>query len=155
MQTISQIREKLPPRHWHVIACFLAGMGLVVGLDLILGGAEKGQPGLKQIWYLALAGPLTWGAVIAAFGRGAARWRRVIGAAACGAVIGAGSAVASGMMMGIIGPDTMAVFVNAVWRTFVFTIGSVIGALLAEILMPIPVTEQPQDDRYRNPKQAA
>ena len=154
MQTISQIRENMPSRYWHMGVCLLAGTSLAVGLDMILAGGGNTLPDLKQIWYLAIAGPLAWGAVIAVFGRGTARWRRVIGAAACGALAGTGSAVVSGMLLGLIGPDTMVVMVNAVWRAFAFTIGSVIGALAAETLMPIPGSNVLADDRYQEPNPA-
>ena len=154
MKIISDIRENLPPRYWHMLASFLAGTALVVGLDVILAGDERTIPTLKQIWYLAAAGPLTWGAVIAYFGSGMARWRRVIGAAACGALIGAGSSVISGLIMGFISPDMSEVIVNGVWRAFVFTIGSVIGALIAEILMPIPDSGQPLDNPHQDPNPA-
>jgi hypothetical protein len=138
MQTISEIRETLRPRHWHLAVSFLAGTALVVGLDIVLGGATNYLPELKRIWDLAFAGPLAWGIVIAAFGRGMVRWRRVIGAAACGVFIGAASAIVSGALLGLLGTETATVLVNAVWRAFVFGIVSVVGALLAEILMPVP-----------------
>ena len=154
MGTISELRKKLPPRYWHMALCLIAGILVVVGLDVILAGDDRIIPDLKTIWYLAVAGPLVWGVVIAYFALGTARWRRVVGAAACGALVGAGSSVLSGMLMGLIGPDTTAVIVNAIWRAFVFAIGSVIGALVAETLMPIPVSGQPQNNPGQDPKLA-
>jgi hypothetical protein len=147
MRTISEIRETLPPRHWHLAVSFLAGTALVVAPDIILGDATTGLTDLKQIWYLAIAGPLAWGALITAFGGGMARWRRVIGAAACGVFIGAASAAVSGALLGLLGTETATVLVNAVWRAFVFSIVSVVGALLTEILMPVPASGRVGRDR--------
>jgi hypothetical protein len=142
MRTISELREKLPPRYWHLAVCFLAGTALVTALDTLQGGAAYGLPDLKQIWYLAIAGPLAWGAVVTAFARGMARWRRVAGAAVCGIFIGVGSAVASGGLLGLLGSESAAVLATAVWRAFVFGLISIIGALLTEILMPEPVSSR-------------
>jgi hypothetical protein len=59
-----------------------------------------------------------------------------------------GSAIASGGLLGLLGPETATVLANAIWRAFVFGIISVIGALLTEILMPEPVSGRSGSNRH-------
>jgi len=145
MQAISRLRAGLPPRYWHMAVCAMAGTAVIVGTDILLGGSNGQLPGLKQIWYLAVGAPLIWGILVAAYGRGTSRGRRIIGAAACGVAAGMASAFVSVMVIGPAGPDAPAILVNGLWRAFVFAIGSVIGALLTETLMPVPRTPPPRD----------
>ncbi len=69
---------------------------------------------------------------------GAALWKRIAGAAICGAAVGLISAVVSGWM-GVNDPVNFSVIaVNCLWRAFIFTTVSVLGVLLTEVSMPEP-----------------
>lgn len=133
MAAVSAMRAAMRPRYWHMLVCFLAGTAAFAAVDLVLMAAGGGLPDLMRIWPLAIFVPPACGAAAAYFAAGAARGRRVIGAACCGALVGTLGALTSGLLGGTETMSFAAIAVAAVWRAFAFAIGSVVGALVMEV----------------------
>jgi len=69
---------------------------------------------------------------------GAALWKRIVGAAICGGVVGLLYTAVS-MILGYGGPiEVGEMATGCIWRVFVFTILSTMGVLLTELKLPEP-----------------
>jgi len=133
-----ELRTTMQPRYWHIAVCWLAATAVFVVIDLIFLNRSAGLPGLKQIWYLTLAVPLICGAAVTLGAGGAEFWRRIAGAALCGAATGAFSTILSTGVFSDNPVGMLEIIINSAWRIFIFTIFSVIGLLVTEINMPEP-----------------
>jgi len=138
MRKRAQMRAEMRPRYWHIVLCAIVGSGIFVFTDFAYIEKLGELPRLKEIWWLAVLVPALCGAVVTLGAGGAPMWKRVIGAAACGGVVGVLYTAVSAML-GYGGPfGTGDIVINCVWRVFIFTILSVIGMLLTEIKLPEP-----------------
>ena len=140
MRKRAQIRDTMQHRYWHIFLCAIAG-SVIFGLADVAYLEKLGElPGLKEIWALALIVPMLCGAAVTLGAGGAPMWKRVIGAVVCGAAVGVLYTVSSALLdySGTIAVNTMVT--DCVWRVFVFTIFSTIGALFTEISLPEPKT---------------
>jgi hypothetical protein len=93
-------------------------------------------PGLKDIWYLAGLVPLGCGALVTLGCGGAKLWKRIVAAAICGIALGVMYPAVSTLLV-----QKMAVVDIAkacVWRVFIFTILSTVGAIVTELVLPEP-----------------
>ncbi len=101
---------------------------------------QVGQvPGLRASWWLLLAVPLLCGSLATLGCGGAALGRRIVVAALMGVL----TALAATLILAILGVNrgmaaTEAIPV-AIWRTFILTILSTVGAILTELALPEPV----------------
>ncbi len=138
MRKRSEMRADMQPRYWHVVLCGVAGTGIFVNADWLYMDQLGALPGLKVIWGFAVIVPLLIGTVVTLGAGGAALWKRIAGAAICGASVGLISAVVSGWLGAHDSVTVSVIAVNCLWRAFVFTIVSVLGVLLTEVNMPEP-----------------
>ena len=138
MRKQAQMRASMEPRYWHVGLCAIAAM-IVFGIADFAYIRIAGQyPTLKDIWLLAVLVPLVCGATVTFGCGGAVLWKRIVAAAACGAVLGllymAISAILS-RNSGVVAGNLAA---SCVWRTSVFAVLSTIGAIATELKLPAP-----------------
>jgi hypothetical protein len=132
------MRESLRPRYWHIVLCAIVGTGIFILIDSLYWNKFGELPSLKVIWGVAVIVPLLMGIVATAGAGGAALWKRIAGAAICGAAVGIISAVISGWFGANDSLEISVIAINGLWRAFVFTTVSVIGVLLTEVNMPEP-----------------
>jgi hypothetical protein len=132
MRERAQFRATLKPRYWHILLCAIGGAVIFSIADFVYVSDLGMLPGLKDIWVLAVIVPLLCGAAVTLGAGGAELWKRIIGAAICGGMVGLLFAPVPGILGygGMIGFSQIAI--ACVWRMFVFTILSTIGALLME-----------------------
>ncbi|MCK5001205.1 MAG: hypothetical protein KAS23_16795, partial [Anaerohalosphaera sp.] len=129
-------RKTIKPRYWHVplVGTLLAAVFLLAHHLLIKGGAESVE--LRDIWYLAAGLPLLSGSLITILAGGATFWKRVAAAIASAMLIAllytAGAAWTETTMLG----EALPFAVPLIWRVFAFTIFSVIGVILTELVWP-------------------
>ncbi len=98
-------------------------------------------PGLKDIWWLAGLVPLVCGATVTFGCGGAVLWKRIVAAAACGAVLGL-LYTAMSAILGHAGLFTIGEIITVcAWRIFVFAVLATIGAILTELKLPGPDLE--------------
>jgi predicted ABC-type sugar transport system permease subunit len=65
-------------------------------------------------------------------------WKRIAGAALCGAAIGVLGTVISAVIAPVDSIGISEIAVNCLWRAFVFTLLSVVAVLFTEIKLPAP-----------------
>ena len=132
----ARVRASVEPRYWHVGA-YVVSAAAVFGLADYTYLTQVGQvPGLRASWWLLLAVPLLCGSLATLGCGGAALGRRIVVAALMGVL----TALAATLILAILGVNrgmaaTEAIPV-AIWRTFILTILSTVGAILTELALP-------------------
>ena len=139
MRRRSEKRAEMRPRYWHMALCAMIGIGIFAIIDSLHLNKLGDLPNLKAIWGFAVIVPLLIGIFITAGAGGTALWKRIAGAAICGAVVGILSTVSSGWLVANDPVAISVVAIHCLWRGFVFTVVSILGVLLTEINMPEPV----------------
>lgn len=138
-----ELRASLRPRYWHVGACALAAAAVFGMLDhshLIRTGQ---LPALREYWWLVVSVPLLCGSLVALGSGGAALGRRIVSAAAGGALTGVLAALLSAVIGGPGQPlETHLIITRGVWQVFIFTIVSALGAAATELSLPEPQQAQ-------------
>jgi hypothetical protein len=138
MRKRAQIRSAMKPRYWHIVLCAACGAGVFSLADYLHLSNVGTLPGLHEIWGLAVLVPLLCGATVTLGAGGADLWKRVIGAAICGGVVGLFYTAFSG----ILGHGTVLgsgdIVVRFVWRAFAFTILTSLGSMITELQLPEP-----------------
>lgn len=138
MRKREEIRAAMEPRYWHIVLCAFAGSGIFSLVDLAYLRYLGELPGLKEIWALVVVVPVLCGVAVTLGAGGAALWKRIIGAAICGGVVGV-LCMAVSVVLGYGGPTGVGeMATGCVWRVFVFTVLSTMGALLTELKLPEP-----------------
>ena len=132
MRKRSEMRAGMQPRYWHIVLCAIVGTGIFTLIDSLYLNKFGDLPSLKIIWGFAVIVPLLIGIVATMGAGGAALWKRIAGAAICGAAVGIISAVISGWFGANDSVEISVIAINCLWRAFVFTTVSVIGVLLTE-----------------------
>jgi hypothetical protein len=132
------MRAAMPTRYWHIVLCAIAGTGIFTIIDLIYLEKLGDLPSIQIIWGFAVIIPLLIGIVSTSGAGGAPLWKRIAGAALCGAAVGVLSPIVSGFLETHTPVEVSAIAINGAWRAFVFTLVSVIGVFATEIKMPEP-----------------
>ncbi len=130
-------RAQEKPRYWHVGLCALAAAAIFGTADYIFLESAGKLPGLKDIWYLAIFIPLVCGALVTLGCGGAVMWKRLVGATLCGV----STSVLYTAITVIIGRENITtgdIVSNCLWRVFIFSIFTTIGAILMELKMGDP-----------------
>jgi hypothetical protein len=138
MRKRSQMRAEMQPRYWHIALCAAASLAILGFTDFVYLKNLGYLPGLKEIWGLVVLVPLLCGVVVTLGAGGATLLKRIIGAAVCGGLVALAYTAITGVFgsNGLIGLGDMATIF--VWRVFIFTILSSIGAILTELKLPEP-----------------
>ena len=133
-----KLRAPLAKRFWHIgLYAFLAA-GIFAMADFVYLKTAGTLPDLATIWWLAVLLPLVCGGLVTLGCGGAALGERFVGAAACGAAAGMlytalpvllnpGSAISAGSIAS-----------NCLWRVFLFSIFSTMGAIVTELNIADP-----------------
>ena len=133
------LRASLRPRYWHTGLCALAAAG-VFGLVGYSHFRLAGHlPALREHWSLLIAVPLLCGTLVTLGSGGAALGKRIAAAAISGILTAVLATLLSAAIAGTSLPaDTHLVVVQGVWRVFIFTILSTVGAAITELTLPEP-----------------
>jgi hypothetical protein len=131
MRKRAEMRATLKPRYWHAGLCALATSGILGLADFIYLRNIGEMPSLRDIWWLVILAPLICGASVTLGCGGATLGKRVVTAAVSGVLAGAIYAGISALLSydgGIVA--------SCIWRMFIFTILTTIGAIVTEIKLP-------------------
>jgi len=131
-------RESLQKRYWHIGVCTILGTA-IFGISDVSHLMNTGMlPGLKTLWWLSILVPLLCGAIVTLGYGGAKMSERISGAAVCGAFIGLLPTTVS--LIFFYGTSILVgdVLIHCVWRMFIFSMVSSIGAIITEINWPDP-----------------
>jgi hypothetical protein len=136
-------RKALKTRSWHLALCVLLTVGIFGAADAFFLQQTGSVPDLKQIWWLTLLVPFLCGAFVTWGFGGAAMRKRIVGAAVSGAAAAALSiAVTAGLSasgaLAAADVSTNTIMANGIWRIFLFSIFSTLGALLTELKLKDP-----------------
>jgi hypothetical protein len=133
MRKRAEIRATIKPRYWHMALCAVGVAGIFGFADFVYLGNTGVLPVLKDIWWLVVFVPLVCGSVVTLGAGGTVLWRRIIGAAVCGAVAGVLYTAASTMLGHTQGVAVVEIAKYCFWRTFIFAGLSTIGAVITEL----------------------
>ena len=133
MRKRAEIRAAIKPRYWHMGLCAVGAAGIFGFADFVYLGNAGALPGLKEIWWLVVLVPLVCGAVVTLCAGGTALWKRIIGAAVCGAVAGVLYPAGSSRLGHAQGVAVVEIAKYCFWRTFIFAGLSTIGAVITEL----------------------
>jgi len=136
MRKRAKMRAAMKPRYRHVGLCAVAAAIIFGFVDFIYLKYAGYLPSLRLIWPIAVAIPLLCGGAVTVGAGGAALGRRIIAAAVAGVLAGVLYTVISAML-----GAGEAILTGCLRRVFVFTIFSVIGAVLTELKLPEPTPE--------------
>ncbi len=138
MQKRIERRSTVSPRYWHMVVCAVVGAGLFTLADWIYYSKVGELPDMRAMWAPVLLLPLICGAVVTLGAGGASLWKRLIGAVVSAAAVGVFYTVLSALLG--IGQtiEISEILINCVWRMFVFSLLSAIGALITELKLPEP-----------------
>ena len=134
----AQMRAALRPRYWHIFPCAIAGAGIFGLADLAYSRNLGTMPDLVDIWWLLVLVPALCGMAVTLGAGGARLSRRIVGASACGGLVGILHSAAS-FILGFSSPVAVGEIASGlVWQVFSFSIVSTIGLLLTELKLPEP-----------------
>jgi len=138
MRRRAEMRAALRPRYWHVGVCALAAAAVFGAVGYQYCGRTGQLPSLREFWWLVATVPLLCGAVVTLGCGGAALGKR-IAAAAMGGLLAAALATAFSALIARTGAVAEAPLIAlGVWRVFIFSLLSVVGAALTELTLPEP-----------------
>jgi len=133
MRKRAEIRAAMKPRYWHMGLCAAGVAGIFGFADFVYLGNIGALPDLKEIWWLVVLIPLVCGAAVTLGAGGTALWKRIIGAAVCGAVAGVLYTAASTMLGHTHGFAVGEIATYCFWRAFIFAGLSTAGAIITEL----------------------
>jgi len=133
-----ELRKAMDKRYWHIGLYAVAAAGLFGIADLVYLKHAGELPAVKTIWWLATGVPVICGAGVTLGSGGAKLWERIIGALVCGAAAGVLYTAVSAVLGNSGGMPSGEIAVDCIWRIFIFSIFSPLGAILAELKLPDP-----------------
>ena len=136
MQTRSRIRATQPHRYWHMALCALAGTGIFMVIDRLYAQSSGQLPDLEKIWFATLAVPALCGVAATLGAGGAPSWKRIAGAALCGAAIGGFSIAGAPLLAHVHPAGWSALATTGAWRVFIFALLAVSAVLVTEVKLP-------------------
>ncbi len=149
MRKRAELRSSMEARYWHVGLC-AAGAAVVLGIaDFVYLRSTGELPGFAGIWWVVLFVPLVCGAGVILGCGGAAFWKRVVSAGVCGCLVGVLYTVFSAVWGEEGGVAPGFILADFVWRVFIFTILSTIGAVFTELKLPEPQLQRLGPDGQR------
>ena len=140
MKRIAEIRTSIEPKYSHIDWYILAAT-LVFGItDFIYLRNNGFLPSLKDIWLVSVLVPLICGGRITLGCGGAVLWRRIVAATVCSAAVGVLYSLVSTVLAYTNRFELTAgtVITGCLWRVFLFSVLSTIGAIAAELRVPDP-----------------
>ncbi|MGB2808174.1 MAG: hypothetical protein WBC22_10560 [Sedimentisphaerales bacterium] len=139
MRKRAEMRASIKPRYWYVgLWAVIAAFGLA-SVDYNYLQNVGNTPGLRDIWYLAALVPLACGALVTLGCGGAKLWKRFVASTICGIALGLLYTLASALLVKKMPIGDISA--GCVWPVFVFAIVSTIGAIITELKLPEPKTE--------------
>ncbi|TFG48553.1 MAG: hypothetical protein E4H40_04470 [Candidatus Brocadiia bacterium] len=129
-------RAEQKPRYWHVCLATLIGAAVLAITESIYLNKYGVLPGLRDLWWLVLGVSFLCGAAVTLWAGGAALWKRFVSGTICGAGFGLFYTIFT-VILCMSGSAASDHLVSAgIWRVFIFSILTTIGAIVTEIALP-------------------
>ncbi|MHC4638412.1 MAG: hypothetical protein ACYTBV_13085 [Planctomycetota bacterium] len=138
MHKRGELRSDMKARYWHIALCAIIGAG-VFGVGEWIYLQKFGYlPNLREIWWLVLGLSLICGAMVTLGAGGMSLGKRFACAALCGFGTGLLYIIFTVILLvsEIVAVDNIVSMV--LWRVFVLSIFTTIGAIITEIMLPGP-----------------
>jgi len=132
----AELRASIKPRYWHLGLCAAVTTAVFSLVDYYYLTGLGRLPGLKDIWWLVILAPVVCGAGITLGAGGTVLWKRIALATVCGLVAALLCTIVSAILDN---PGSIAIGSGFIWRAFIFSIWSTIGAIVVELKLPEPV----------------
>ncbi len=133
-----EIRAPMKKRYWHIGLCALAATAIFGIVDFAYFKNVGELPDLKKIWWLSVLAPMLCGSVVTLGCGGVGLAKRFVSASVSGAVTGILYTVLSAMIVSNNELAAGEIITDLVWRIFVFSIFSAIGAVVTELKLADP-----------------
>ena len=135
----ARLRASLRPRYWHAGLCALAAAGALAIPGYSHFHLAGHLPALREHWWLMIVVPLLCGVLVTLGAGGAALGRRIAAAAITGILTAVlATLLSAAIARTSLATDTHLVIIQGVWRLFILTILSTVGAAIAELALPEP-----------------
>ncbi|MBU3928774.1 MAG: hypothetical protein KKB74_13295, partial [Bacteroidetes bacterium] len=131
-------RSRLKTRYWHILLCAIAAAGIFGYVDFWFFNKNGVTPNLKEIWWIAIILPFVCGSLITYGFGGASLVKRFAGSAFCGAFTGLFYTLITANLFNGPGDESGGLIATGIWRIFLFSIISTIGAIVTELKMTDP-----------------
>jgi len=147
-----KLRTSIKSRYWHIGLCAIAGAGIFGIADFAYLKNVGSLPSLKAIWWLSILVPMICGAMVTLGCGGATLGKRFIGAAVCGVVTGIFYTAVSAMLGHSSGILVGEILASCMWRIFIFSILSPIGAIITELKLSDPDLARISHEKHQTEK---
>jgi hypothetical protein len=137
IRTRLEKRKQTPSRYWHVVLAVMGASIGFLGVDHLLFQQTGMIPRLKDIWWAVIVIPFFSGSFITLFGGGLSLWGR-IKATLFYSVTTAVCITGAAVVIPAIPNELNALITSGIWRCFLFSVFSVIGLIITELLIPDP-----------------
>ena len=131
IQEREEERKKTKPRYAHMPLVIFIGTLIFLFIDLFYKKGLSVPISLKSIWPLAILIPLTCGTFVSLFARGLSLNKRIVYSSLTGITMSLLSVLPFFIFTSNI--PTYETVISGLWRLFVFTILTTIGAIITEI----------------------
>jgi hypothetical protein len=125
-------------RYWHIGICALAGAGIFGIVDFVYLKNIGALPSLKELWWLSILVPMLCGVLVTLGCGGATLKERFTGSFVCGALIALLYTALSIWIGHSAAIELSDIATKCLWRIFIFSIFSIIGAIVTELKLPDP-----------------
>lgn len=133
-----KLRASMKKRYWHIVLCAITSAGIFGVADFYYLNYVGNLPDLRSIWWLSVLVPMLCGSMVTLGCGGASLGERIVGSAVCGSMIAIlYSAISawlgqrSGIALSLFGASFL-------WRLFVFSMFSMLGAIVTELKLADP-----------------
>jgi len=135
-------RSRLKTRYWHIFLCAIAAAGIFGYADFWFFNKNDVPPNLKEIWWIAIILPFICGSLATYGFGGASLVKRFVGSAFCGVFTGLFYTLITAILFNGPGDESGGIVAAGIWRIFLFSIISTIGAIVTELKMPAPAINE-------------
>jgi hypothetical protein len=135
-------RVHMKSRYWHIPFCAVGAACIIACLDFWFLQTSKIILPIKEIWWIAILLPLICGMIVTHGSGGASLGKRFAGAAICGILFALISTAGTAFAINYFGASSEGLLAQGLWRLFLFSIFTTIGAIIAELKMKAPLLIQ-------------
>ena len=132
------LRAGKPSRYWHILPITAILTGVLAYIDYLYIKDLGSIPKLGNMWWLCFVMPVLAGSAMTLLAGGTAIFKRIVSAAACGTLSALLYTVLTLLQTANAQIPAGQYITAFVWRIFVFTLFSAIGAIITELKLPDP-----------------
>ncbi len=137
IRTRLERRKMQAARYWHILLATFGASISFLGIEHVIIQQTGTIPGLWEVWWAVFLIPFFTGSFITLFGGGLTLWGRIKGTVFF-SVTTAVAVSSAALFIPAIPNDIISIVTAGFWRMFLFSVFSVIGLIMTELLIPDP-----------------